>query len=179
MKNQKKCAIYCRVSKGEQNPKHQETELLSISSQQNYMVFKIYTDIVTGKSSSRPALMELLKDGHDRKFDIVLVWKLDRMGRSLQHLIKIVNYFKLWNIDFVCTSQNIDTTTSIGKFIFHIFGALAEYEVELISERTKLGLKNAKNVGKRGKDKKPRKKGGYYLRYQKKGTPEFSDLDLI
>ena len=111
-------------------------------------------------------------DAKNRCFDVVIVWKLDRLGRSLQHLIRMVNYFQQWGIDFICTTQNIDTTNSSGKLLFHIMGALAEFERELISERTKLGLKKAKNVGKRGKDKKKRKKGGYYLRYQKKGGVE-------
>jgi DNA invertase Pin-like site-specific DNA recombinase len=179
MKKIKTCAIYARVSTEEQNPDHQIDELKIMSSQQNYMIYKIYVDKVSGTKSSRPALMELMKDAHDRKFEVVLTWKLDRLGRSLQHLIKLVNYFRDWGIDFICTTQNIDTTTSSGKLVFHVMGAMAEYERELISERTKAGLKKAKNVGKRGKDKKQRKKGGYYQRYQKKGTTDFYDLDLM
>lgn len=73
-------------------------------------------------------------------------------------------------------TQQIDTSTPNGKLLFHIFGAVAEFERALISERTKLGLKKAKNVGKRGKDKRPRKKGGYYLRYQDKAK---LGLDLL
>ena len=179
MIKEKNCAIYARVSTEEQNPQIQVDELKTISSQQNYMVYKIYTDKVSGTKSSRPQLMELLKDAKNKKFDTVFVYKLDRLGRSLQHLIKIISYFQKWGINFVCTSQGIDTTNAGGRLVFHIFGAIAEFERELISERTKLGIKNAKNVGKRGKDKKPRKKGGYYLRYQKKGTTQFDDLDLV
>jgi len=176
-KTQRICAIYARVSKDEQDPMHQVKALKTRASELNYRVHKIYIDKISGSKSSRPALMELMKDGHERKFDIVIVWKLDRLGRSLGHLIKLINYFRDWDIDFICTSQSIDTTSSSGKFIFHVMGAMAEFEKDLISERTKLGIKNAKNVGKRGKDKKPRKKGGYYLRYQKKGTPPFLDLE--
>jgi len=176
-KKQRICAIYARVSKDEQDPMHQVKACKTHSSQQNYRVHKVYIDKISGSKSSRPALMEMLKDAKEKKFDVVIVWKLDRLGRSLQHLIKLVNYFKNWGIDFICVTQSIDTTSSSGKLVFHIMGALAEFERELISERTKLGIKNAKNVGKRGKDKKPRKKGGYYLRYQKKGTPPFLDLE--
>jgi len=175
----KKCGIYARVSTDEQNPQHQVDELKTMASQQNYMVYKIYVDKVSGTKSSRPALMELLKDAKAKRFEVVYVWKLDRLGRSLQHLVKLCNYFNNWGVDFVCATQGIDTTTSSGRLVFHIMGALAEFERELISERTKLGLKKAKNVGKRGKDKGERKKGGYYLRYQKKGTADFNDLDLI
>jgi len=173
------CAIYARVSTEEQNPENQVKELKIVSSQQNYMIYDVYVDKVSGSKSTRPELMRLMKDAKDKRFDVVLCWKLDRLGRSLQHLIKLVNYFRQWQIDFICTTQHIDTTTPSGKLVFHIMAALAEFERELISERTKLGLKNAKNVGKRGKDKKKRKKGGYYLRYQKKGTLEINDLDLI
>jgi len=174
-----KCAIYARVSTTEQKPEIQVKELKNYSSQQNLNIHKVYIDKVSGTKSSRPALMELLEDAKHKKFDIVIVWKLDRLGRSLQHLIKIINCFRGWGIDFICTTQNIDTSSSSGKLVFHIMGALAEFERELISERTKLGLKHAKNVGKRGKDRKQRKKGGYYLRYQKKGTPKINDLDLL
>jgi len=175
----RKVAIYARVSTSEQNPELQVKELETFSSQQNFKVHKVYIDKVSGTKSTRPALMELLKDAKRKQFDTVICWKLDRLGRSLQHLVKVVNYFNTWGTDFICVTQNIDTRTSSGKFMFHIMAALAEFERDIISERTKLGLRQAKNVGKRGKDKRPRKKGGYYLRYQKKGSPDFNDLDLI
>ena len=76
-----------------------------------------------------------------------------------------MNKFKLWKVDLICATQDIDTSTPNGKLLFHIFGAVAEFERELISERVKLGLKNAKNVGKRGKDKKVRRKSGYINRW--------------
>ena len=176
-----RCAVYCRVSTDEQNPEHQARVLREYACSHGYEIYDVYVDRVSGMKASRPELMRLLKDAHDKKFDVVLVWKLDRLGRSLQHLIKVVGYFEKWGVDFVCTSQNIDTTTSTGKLTFHILAALAQFERDLISERTKLGLRNAKNVGKRGRDKKPRRKSGYYLRYQrqKKGTPDFVDGVLL
>ena len=178
-KTKGKAAIYVRVSTDEQNPEHQVKELKTYVSNKKQGLYKVYRDIVSGSKSTRPGLMEMLKDAKDKKFTVVYVWKLDRLGRSLQHLVKLCNYFDNWGIDFVCTSQGIDTTSASGRLVFHIMGALAEFERELISERTKLGLKNAKNVGKRGKDKGQRKKGGYYNRYQKKGTHDFNDLDLL
>lgn len=164
----KKVAIYCRVSTEEQNPEKQEAELREFCSNRNYEIFQIYTDTISGNKDSRPKLNELMQDAYNNHFNTVVIWKLDRLGRSLKHLIDIVNKFQLWNIDLICKTQQIDTSTPNGKLLFHIFGAVAEFERALISERTKLGLKKAKNVGKRGKDKKPRKKGGYYLRYQNK-----------
>ena len=113
-----------------------------------------------------------MMDARNKLFNIVIIWKLDRLGRSLKHLLKIAEEWQKQGIDFICVSQNIDTTSASGKLVFHILGAISEFERELISERTKLGLKNAKNVGKRGKDKKPRRKSGYLLRYQKKGGVE-------
>ena len=162
-------AIYTRVSTQEQNPLHQEKDLKQFCEAREYIIFKIYSDVISGSKDSRPQLNELMKDGYNKKFDSIVIWKLDRLGRSLQHLIDIVNKLQLWNINLICKTQEIDTTTPNGKLLFHIFGAVAEFEREIISERTKLGLKDAKNVGKRGKDKKPRKKAGYNLRWSKEG----------
>lgn len=163
-----KIAVYCRVSTGEQNPQKQKAELTRFCKNKGYRIFKVYTDVISGAKDSRPELNALMHDAYNHNFDAVIIWKLDRLGRSLKHLLDIVNKFELWNINLICTTQQIDTTTPNGKLLFHIFGAVAEFERSLISERTKLGLKNAKNVGKRGKDKKTRRKSGYWLRWDKK-----------
>jgi DNA invertase Pin-like site-specific DNA recombinase len=163
-----KCAIYVRVSKGDQDPEHQIKACKTYAFNQNYNVHKIYIDETSGAKSSRPSLNQMMFDMRNGLFNCVIVWKLDRLGRSLQHLLHVVDEFEKRNIDFICTSQNFDTSTSHGKLVFRIIGAMAEFERELISERTKEGLKHAENVGKRGKDKRPRKKGGYYLRYASK-----------
>jgi len=165
-------AIYVRVSKGEQNPELQIKACETFASQQNLKVYKIYMDETSGAKSSRPALNELMFDMRKGLFDMVIVWKLDRLGRSLKHLLNVIEEFEKRHIDFICTSQNFDTTTSHGKLVFRLIGAIAEFERELISERTKEGLKYAQNVGKRGKDRHPRKKGGYYLRYASKKVRE-------
>ena len=138
---------------------------MEFANNRGYEIFKVYSDVVSGTKDSRPNLNELMQEAYNHSFDAVIIWKLDRLGRSLQHLIDIMNKFNLWHINLICKTQDIDTTTPNGKLLFHIFGAVSEFERELISERTKLGLKKAKNVGKRGKDKKVRKKGGYYKRY--------------
>lgn len=161
-------AIYCRVSSEEQDAKKQESELLEFAKNKGFEVFEVYTDVISGAKDSRPKLNLLMQDAYNKSFDSVLIWKLDRLGRSLQHLIDIINKFDLWKINLICKTQDIDTTTPNGKLLFHIFGAVAEFERTLISERTKLGLKRAINVGKRGSDKHQRKKGGYYLRFQSK-----------
>ena len=158
-------AIYCRVSTEDQFLDKQELELREFCVGRGYDVFKVYSDVISGSRDSRPALNVLMKDAYEGCFDAVVIWKLDRLGRSLQHLLDIVNKFSLWKVNLICKTQDIDTTSSNGRLLFHIFGAVAEFERELIRERTKLGLKRAVNVGKRGRDKKPRKRGGYLLRH--------------
>jgi len=174
----KKAAIYARVSTGAQDPSKQIKILEEYALRHEYPIYKKYIDIESGAKMNRSGLMDLLKDAHNKEFDILLVYKLDRLGRSLPHLVKVTNYFKKWEIDFVSITEQIDTSSSMGTLIFHILGALSQFERDLISERTKLGLRNAKNVGKRGKDKRPRKKGGYYqfTKNQKKDTPEFNEI---
>jgi len=165
----KNVALYVRVSKGDQRPEIQIDQLKSYSLNHGYNIVKIYVDVISGTKDSRPQFNELMFDSRKGLFNAVIVSKLDRLGRSLNHLINVVEEWYKNKIDFVCVTQNIDTTTPTGKLTFHILGAVAEFERELISERTKQGLKKAKNVGKRGKDKKKRRTSGYNLRYQKKG----------
>lgn len=157
-----KAAIYTRVSTEEQNPKTQEELCLRYCERQSYEVYKVYTDVYSGATDKRPSFNELLEDLRAYRFDIVVCTKLDRMGRSLQHLISLIDEFQKKKVDFVCITQNIDTTTSTGKLQFHIMGAFAEFERNLISERTKEALRNNAKVGKRGKDKKPRHNQGYF-----------------
>ena len=161
-----KIAIYARVSTEEQNVDKQVDECVEFCKNKKYAVVEVYRDVISGTKDSRPRLDAMMKDSFLGKFNAVVVWKLDRLGRSLQHLVSIVNQWGKYNIDFIAITQQFDTTTSQGKFIFHVFAAFAELERDMISERTKMGLKKAKNVGKRGKDKGRRKKGGYYLRYK-------------
>lgn len=169
MEKQKRVAIYCRVSTEEQNVDNQIQELKNIALLQKYMVSGVYSDKVSGTKDSRPELNRMMFDMRKGLFDAVMIYKLDRLGRSLKHLITICEELHNKHVDLIVTSQGIDTSTATGKLLFNILGSVAEFEKELISERTKLGLRKAVNVGKRGKDKGPRNKGGYYLRYQKKG----------
>jgi len=168
MNKERVCAIYVRVSKDIQKPENQIKACETFASQQNIKVYKTYIDETSGAKSSRPQLNQMMFDMRKGLFNTIIIWKLDRLGRSLKHLLNVVEEFEKRNIDFICTSQNFDTSTAHGRLVFRVVGAMAEFERELISERTKEGLKHAKNVGKRGKDRKPRKKGGYYLRYASK-----------
>lgn len=163
------CAIYARVSTSEQHPEKQVDLLKTFSSQFGIKVFDVYVDKVSGTKSSRPELNRLMFDMRDKKFNCIVIYKLDRLGRSLKHLITICEEFHNKHVDLIVTSQNIDTKTASGKLLFNILGSVAEFERELISERTKLGQRNAKNIGKRGKDKKKRRTSGYTQRWINEG----------
>ena len=109
---------------------------------------EIYTDVISGAKSQRPGLDKALN--YAREGDTIIVWKLDRLGRSIQHLIQTITLLMDRKIGFKSLQENIDTSTSGGKLIFHIFSALAEFERDLIQERTQAGLKAARARGKMG-----------------------------
>src|SRR3954471_22449092 len=108
----------------------------------------IYTDTVSGSVTDRPGLTDALS--HLRAGDTLVVWRLDRLGRSLRHLIDTVTDLQERGIGFKSLQESIDTTTSGGKLVFHIFGALAEFEREIIRERTNAGLQAARARGRNG-----------------------------
>lgn len=155
-----KVAIYCRVSTDEQFADKQELICKEHCVRMNFEVIEIYKDVISGTTTTRPNFNKLLNDMRERKFNCVMVTKLDRLGRSLQHLLSLFDEFNRKGIHFVAVTQNIDTTSSTGKLQLHILGAFAEFERNLISERTKEGMKRAIGIGKRGKDKIPRKRRG-------------------
>ncbi|MGI8669393.1 MAG: recombinase family protein [Aridibacter sp.] len=109
---------------------------------------KIFTDVASGEKPTRPGLDKALNFA--RKKDVIVVWKLDRLGRSLKHLIQTVNELSEREVGFESIEEKLDTTTASGKLLFHIFGALAEFERELIRERTNAGLKAARARGRNG-----------------------------
>lgn len=133
---------YARVSTLDQSLDLQKDALLKAGCQE------IFDDIVSGSKSNREGLDKLLK--YVRPGDTVVVWKLDRLGRSLKNLIELIQLFSEKNVGFKCLQENIDTTTASGKLFLHIFGALAEFERALIKERTLAGLKAAADRGRLG-----------------------------
>jgi len=155
-----KVAIYCRVSTEEQDADKQEDICREFCIKQGYTIFKVYKDVISGTTSSRPEFNVLLEDMRKVKFDMIMVTKLDRLGRSLQHLLSLFNEFNSRGIHFCAVTQNIDTNSAAGRLQMQIMGAFAEFERAIISERTKEGLRKAKGVGKRGKDKRHRKQRG-------------------
>jgi len=108
-----------------------------------------YVDRMTGSKDSRPALNRLMSDASQRRFDAVLVWKLDRFGRSLRHLVNAIAELEAIGVSFISFRDNLDLTTPSGRLMFQIIGAMAEFERALIQERVKAGLRNAKAKGKK------------------------------
>jgi DNA invertase Pin-like site-specific DNA recombinase len=133
---------YARVSTIEQTLDLQRDALKGAGCQ------KIYTDTASGSKAERKGLDQALATA--RAGDTLAVWRLDRLGRSLPHLIETVTNLEKEGIGFKSLTENIDTTTSSGKLIFHIFGALAEFERNLIRERTMAGLEAARARGRTG-----------------------------
>jgi len=154
-----KIAIYARVSTEDQHADKQVDICKEECKRKNLEVYKVYQDVISGTTSSRPQFNKLLEDMRARKFGTIMVTKLDRMGRSLKHLLTLFDEFQAKGIDFIAVTQNINTSTATGRLQMQIMGAFAEFERNIISERTKEGLKK-KKAGKRGKDKKPRKRRG-------------------
>jgi len=135
---------YMRVSTEEQTTSLQKDALLKYGVDER----NIFADVVSGASKNREglnAVLEFLKSG-----DTLVVWKLDRLGRSLAHLISIITSLKEKNIAFVSLTEGMDTTTASGELFFHIFGALAQFERSLIQQRVKAGLESARLRGKSG-----------------------------
>jgi DNA invertase Pin-like site-specific DNA recombinase len=153
-----KTAIYVRVSKSDQNPETQNVLLREYCEKNNLEIFDIYEDKCTGKSDSRPAFDELMRDMRDKRFNTIIVYKLDRIGRSLQHLLQLFQEFKNKHIDFISITQNINTTTPEGKLMLRML---------MITDKE--GKKH-KTLGrpKGSKDSRPRPKSGYYYAWAKK-----------
>ncbi len=133
---------YSRVSTQDQNLDLQHDALRQAGCE------KFFEDVASGAKDERRGLLAAIEFA--RAGDTLVVWKLDRLGRSLKHLIETVNLLQQRDVGFASLQENIDTTTSGGKLVFHVFGALAEFERELICERTNAGLKAARARGKQG-----------------------------
>jgi DNA invertase Pin-like site-specific DNA recombinase len=104
---------------------------------------------MSGVRESRPALNHMMNDARRRKFDVIAVWKIDRFGRSLKHLVNSVAGLEALGVDFVSLRDNLDLGTPAGRLMFQIIGAMAEFERSLIQERVKAGLRNAKLKGRK------------------------------
>ena len=133
---------YARVSTIDQHPE------LQLDALTNTGCLKIFTDTASGKTDSRPELDRMLDQL--RPGDTVVVWRLDRLGRSIAHLIELTDHFADRGVEFCSLTEGIDTTTPGGRLVFHIFAALAQFEREIIVERTRAGLAAARARGRGG-----------------------------
>ena len=169
-----KAALYCRVSTLDQNVETQLSALRDYCQREGITIIKEYVDEgVSGSKTSRPSFNELMDGMRVKSFDTIIVYKLDRIGRSLAHLLQLFSEFKNRDINFISITQSINTTTPEGRMFLHILMTLAEYERELTVSRVKSGLDRARKEGKTlgrpkgSKDGKQRRKSGYYLRWSK------------
>jgi len=145
-------ALYARVSTlhGQQDPEMQLSELREYATRRGLNIHEEYVDQgVSGSIESRPALNRLMADAQRCRYDAVLVWKIDRFGRSLKHLVNSLADLSACGIAFISLRDNLDLSTPSGRLMFQIIGAMAEFERALIQERVRAGLRNAKAKGKR------------------------------
>ena len=146
---QKTAALYARVSTVDQNCEVQLQDLRRFAGQR-FAQYREYIDVgVSGAQRHRPQLDALKRDARKRLFDVVLVWKFDRFARSLKHLIESLDEFSSLGIDFISYTEGVDTTTPTGQLLFHIVGAVAQFERDLIAERVRAGMAHARAMGKR------------------------------
>lgn len=149
MARPKRVGIYARCSTPEQSTEAQVASLKEFAAARGWSVHKVYEDHgISGGKASRPALDEMWVDCRKRKIDICLVWSLDRLARSLKQLIQGLDEFRQLGIDFVSLKQDMDTTTSVGRLLFHVVGAVAEFERDLIRDRVVAGMAQARRKGK-------------------------------
>jgi DNA invertase Pin-like site-specific DNA recombinase len=128
----------------------QVRDLRQLAERRGFEILHEYLDEgFSGAKSSRPALDEMLADAKRGKFRILLVWKLDRLGRSLAHLVRLLEDLRACNVELVSFSEGLDFTTTTGKLLYQMLSAFAEFERDCIRERVRSGLRNAKAKGKR------------------------------
>lgn len=141
-------AVYVRVSTLDQHPENQQAELRRYVEARSWTLTREYVDAISGNTDRRPALDELLQDARRHRFDLVLCWKLDRLGRNVRHLVLLLDELRALNLGFTTLAEGIDTTTPAGRMVTHFLAAVAEFERERLRERTCLGLQRARAQGK-------------------------------
>ena len=148
----KRVALYLRVSTDGQTTENQRLELAAVAERAGWQIVEVYEDAgISGAKGrdQRPAFDRLLKDAARRRFDLIATWSVDRLGRSLQHLIGFLDEVHQLKVDLYLHQQGIDTTTPAGKALFQMLGVFAEFERAMIRERVHAGLSRARAQGKR------------------------------
>jgi len=158
-----KVALYIRVSTQDQNLEMQKHVLIDKAKREGWK-YEIFEEKESTRKT-RPIKYGLYQRLLRKEFDSVCVWKIDRWARSSQELVREITTLFNRGVKFISLTDNIDLSSASGMLQFNIISAFAQFERDIISERTKEGLKHAKNVGKRGPDKKRRRRSGYYQRW--------------
>src|SRR5438552_415523 len=144
-----RAAVYARVSTFDQEPENQLAELRRYAAAREWSIAEHVDRGISGTKDRRPALDALLTDARRRRFDVLVVWRLDRLGRNLRHLIVLLEELSALGVAFVSLNEGIDATTPAGKLQMHILGGIAEFERARIAERFKAGLQRARAQGTR------------------------------
>src|SRR6476660_7699637 len=144
-----RCAIYARVSTWDQEPENQLQELRRYAEARNWTAVEYIDRGVSGAKDRRPSLDRLVADARRRRFDVLVVWRLDRLGRNLKHLVTLLEDMQAVGIAFVSLGEGIDCTTAAGRLQLHVLAALAEFERARIAERVRAGLSRVRASGRR------------------------------
>ena len=144
-----RAAIYVRVSTTDQEPENQLQEIRRYLDARGWTAQEFIDRGVSGAADRRPALDQLIRDARRRRFDVVVCWRLDRLGRSLKHLVTLLDELQVLGVAFVSLQEGIDATTPAGKLQMHILAAIAEFERARIAERVQAGLARTRRQGKR------------------------------
>ena len=144
-----RAAIYARVSTLDQEPENQLQELRRYVEARGWTAVEYVDRGVSGAKDRRPALDQLLTDARRRRFDVLVCWRLDRLGRNLKHLITLLDDLQALGIGFVTLGEGIDTTTPAGRLQLHVLSAISQFERDRIAERVRAGLQRARTQGKR------------------------------
>ncbi len=144
-----RAAIYARVSNFDQEPENQLAELRQYVTARSWPAVEYVDKGVSGAKDRRPALDALIRDAKRRKFDVLVCWRLDRLGRNLRHLVTLLDELQVLGVSFVSLGEGIDCTTPAGRLQLHVLAALAEFERARIAERVAAGLARARRNGTR------------------------------
>jgi DNA invertase Pin-like site-specific DNA recombinase len=145
----RRAAVYARVSTHEQQPENQLGPLKAFANARGWLVKEFVDHGVSGAKERRPALDALMSAARTRKIDVIVVVKLDRLARSVHHLLTIARELEALGIDLVVLDQQLDTSTPSGRLLFNVLGAISEFERDLIRDRVLAGLRRAKSQGRR------------------------------
>jgi len=150
MSKAKRAALYVRVSRDRQTVQNQIQALQTIAEHRGWQIVETYRDEgVSGTKGrdQRPGLDQMLKDASKRRFDVVMVWAIDRLGRSLVDLLNSIKHLEACGVDLFVDRDNLDTTSPMGRLLFHITGAFAQFERDMIVQRVNAGLDRARANG--------------------------------